>query len=142
MGDARSGGPTEDLSEQSLGGANLVYLALKLLEYELNLSSDRAAHFLLIEEPEAHIHTHVQKTIFERQPTTRTQVIVSTHSTHISSAAKIRSVNVLSRGRGMASVAQPSLGIADEDAVRIERYLDATRSVSYTHLTLPTSDLV
>src|ERR1700688_3610393 len=32
-----------ELHEQSLGGANLIYLALKLLEYELKLSSDRVA---------------------------------------------------------------------------------------------------
>jgi predicted ATP-dependent endonuclease of OLD family len=117
-----------DLSEQSLGGANLIYLALKLLEYELKLSSDRVAHFLLIEEPEAHIHTHIQKTLFENQSARRTQVIVSTHSTHISSVAKIRSVNVLARRKDYADVYQPAKGLDKETAERVERYLDAVRS--------------
>ncbi|MCK4784031.1 MAG: AAA family ATPase [Desulfobacteraceae bacterium] len=117
-----------DLSEQSLGGANLIYLALKLLEYEVKLSSDRIAHFLLIEEPEAHIHTHIQKTIFEKQSARKTQVIVSTHSTHISSAAKIQSVNVLVRRQDHAEVYQPAKALDTPTAERIERYLDAVRS--------------
>ena len=51
------------LRELSLGGANMIYLSLKLLEYEQLQSQNRVAHFLLIEEPEAHIHTHIQKNI-------------------------------------------------------------------------------
>jgi len=128
VGDATSSEYRGDLSEQSLGGANLIYLALKLLEYELKLSSDRVAHFLLIEEPEAHIHTHIQKTLFEKQSAKRTQVIVSTHSTHVSSAAKIRSVNVLAQKREYAEVYQPARGLGDAAARRTERYLDAVRS--------------
>ncbi len=116
-----------ELSEQSLGGANLIYLALKLLEYEMKLSGDRVAHFLLIEEPEAHIHTHIQKTLFEKQ-SSKTQVIVSTHSTHISSAARIRSVNVLARRRDCAEVYQPSRDLAEASISRVERYLDSMRS--------------
>ena len=57
VGDQQHSNYRGEIQEQSLGGANLIYLSLKLLEYELKLSSDRAAHFLLIEEPEAHIHT-------------------------------------------------------------------------------------
>jgi predicted ATP-dependent endonuclease of OLD family len=128
VGDDAGSGYRGDLVEQSLGGANLIYLALKLLEYELKLSSDKVAHFLLIEEPEAHIHTHIQKTLFERQSTKRTQVIVSTHSTHISSAAKIGSVNVFAKRMDHAEVYQPAAGLSDLAAGRVERYLDAVRS--------------
>jgi putative ATP-dependent endonuclease of OLD family len=117
-----------DLSEQSLGGANLIYLALKLLEYEVKLSSERVAHFLLIEEPEAHIHTHIQKTLFEHQAMRKTQVIVSTHSTHISSVAKIQSVNVLAQRADHAEVFQPAHGLDERAIARAERYLDAVRS--------------
>lgn len=117
-----------DLSELSLGGANLIYLALKLLEYELKLSSDRVAHFLLIEEPEAHIHAHIQKTLFENQSTKRTQIILSTHSTHISSVATIGSMNVLARKGTEAAVYQPALGLEPQTIPRVERYLDAVRS--------------
>lgn len=117
-----------ELHEQSLGSANLIYLALKLLEYELKLSSDRVAHFFLIEEPEAHIHTHIQKTLFSNLPSERTQVIVSTHSTHVSSAAKIASVNVLARSGDHADVYQPANNLSKIEVSRLERYMDAVRS--------------
>lgn len=128
VGDDPTSAYRGDLSEQSLGGANLIYLALKLLEYEVKLSGDRAAQFLLIEEPEAHIHTHIQKTLFENQAAHKTQVIVSTHSTHVSSAAKIRSVNILARQGDHADVFQPAAGLSSEAVARVERYLDAVRS--------------
>ena len=111
-----------------MGAANLIFLSLKLLEYEYKLSTDRVAHFLLIEEPEAHIHTHIQMTLFEKYGYEKTQVIVSTHSTHVSSASKIRSVNILSKGFQEAHVFQPSFGIDNTECERIERYLDAVRS--------------
>jgi len=128
VGDVADSNFRGELSEQSLGGANLIYLALKLLEYEMKVSGDRVAHFLLIEEPEAHIHTHIQKTLFEKQSSRRTQVIVSTHSTHISSAAKIRTVNVLAQKSNCAEVFQPSNGLGDPAIHRVERYLDSVRS--------------
>jgi len=128
VGDSATAGYRGELHEQSLGGANLIYLALKLLEYETKLSSDRVAHFLLIEEPESHIHTHVQKTLFTNLPSARTQVIVSTHSTHISSASRIASVNVLAKKGDHAEVFQPAHGLPRETVCRLERYLDAVRS--------------
>lgn len=116
------------IHEQSLGAANLIYLALKLLEYEAKISSDKVAHFLLIEEPEAHIHTHIQKSLFGNLPSSRTQVIVSTHSTHISSVAKIGGVNVLAKRNECAEIFQPAYGLSPEQVMGIERYLDAVRS--------------
>jgi len=128
IGDSPTSGYKGELQEQSLGAANLIYLSLKLLEYERKLSSDRVAHFFLIEEPEAHIHTHIQKTLFANLPTANTQVIVSTHSTHISSAAKIASVNVLAKKDDHAEVYQPAAGLKAKEIPRVERYLDAVRS--------------
>ncbi|WP_437271571.1 ATP-dependent nuclease [Staphylococcus aureus] len=119
-------GKLEDLS---LGGANLIYITLKLLEYEFyQKQEEKAAHFLLIEEPEAHIHTHVQKTLFEKYHFENTQVIITTHSTHISSASKIDSMNILIKERGSTRVCQPSNGLDTATCNKIERYLDATRS--------------
>lgn len=117
-----------EIDELSLGGANLIYLSLKLLEYEMKTASDRVAHFLLIEEPESHIHTHVQKTLFEKYSYDNTQVIVSTHSTHISAASRIRSVNILAKGTREAHVYHPANGLDEPQCQRIERYLDAVRS--------------
>lgn len=128
VGDDIGSGHRGELQEQSLGSANLIYLSLKLLEYELKLSTDRVAHFFLIEEPEAHIHTHIQKTLFANLPAKSTQVIVSTHSTHVSSASRVASVNVLAKKGNHAEVYQPANGLCEEEIRSLERYLDAVRS--------------
>lgn len=89
------------IHELSLGGANLIFLTLKLLEFKYQKAQQSIANFLLIEEPEAHIHTHIQKTLFDRIAYADTQIIYSTHSTHISEVSKVQSVNILGR-RGEA----------------------------------------
>ena len=126
------GEPNEDyeggIHEMSLGGANLIYLTLKLLEYKYSSSGDTLANFLLIEEPEAHIHTHIQKTLFDKIEFSETQIIYSTHSTHISEASKISSMNILSKKKNYAEVFQPSKNLDPKLVPKIERYLDAVRS--------------
>ncbi|HFT3433941.1 TPA: AAA family ATPase [Klebsiella variicola] len=117
------------IDDLSLGGANLIYLALKLYEYEeIRDTEEHITHFLLIEEPEAHIHTHIQKTLFEKFNFENTQVFVSTHSTQISSVSKISSMNILARKAGFTEVYQPSYGLNHREIFSIERYLDAIRS--------------
>jgi len=128
VGDNYVDGYSGDLNELSLGGANLIYLALKLLEYEKKRESDKVAQFLVIEEPEAHIHTHIQKTLFENHSTGKTQVFLSTHSTHISSAAEISDMNILGISGNVVDVYQPANGLEPIECSRIERYLNATRS--------------
>lgn len=128
VGDNYSDGYSGDLNELSLGGANLIYVALKLLEYERKHESDKAAQFLVIEEPEAHIHNHIQKTLFENQPINNTQVFLSTHSTHISSVAKISEMNIVGLDENRVDVFQPSNKLNPTECGRIERYLNATRS--------------
>lgn len=127
VGDPDDEGYRGRIWELSLGGANLIYLSLKLLEYE-KVKTDRIANFLLVEEPEAHIHTHIQKTLFNNLKENKTQVIISTHSTHISSVSKISSVNILSRGERQALVFHPSNNLQPDEIIRVERYLDAVRS--------------
>ena len=127
VGDPDDAGYKGRIWELSLGGANLIYLSLKLLEYE-KVRTDRVGNFLLIEEPEAHIHTHIQKTLFSNLNKNRTQVIISTHSTHISSVSKISSVNILCRGKKEAHVFAPSNNLTPDEINRLERYLDAVRS--------------
>ncbi len=127
VGDPDDEGYQGRIWELSLGGANIIYLSLKLLEYE-KVKTDRIANFLLIEEPEAHIHTHIQKTLFNNLKENKTQVIISTHSTHISSVSKISRVNILSRGEREAKVFHPANNLETSEIIRLERYLDAVRS--------------
>lgn len=116
------------IHELSLGGANLIYLTLKLLEFKYQKANQSIANFLLIEEPEAHIHTHIQKTLFDRIAYADTQIIYSTHSTHISEVSNIQSVNVLGRVGHTCEAYQPAFGLTPDQVGCIQRYLDAIRS--------------
>lgn len=116
------------LHEMSLGGANLIYLTLKLLEFEYRTSRRSVANFLLIEEPEAHIHTHIQKTLFDHVSYDNTQIIYSTHSTHISEVSDIERVNVLSREASTWVALQPAADLGEQAVQAAQRFLDAIRS--------------
>lgn len=116
------------IHELSLGGANLIYLTLKLLEFKYQKAKQSFANFLLIEEPEAHIHTHIQKTLFDKLNFPDTQIIYSTHSTHISEVSHVQNINILGMNYGRCEAYQPSTGLSESDVGNIQRYLDAVRS--------------
>lgn len=116
------------IHELSLGGANLIFLTLKLLEFKYQNARKSIANFLLIEEPEAHIHTHIQKTLFDRIAFAETQIIYSTHSTHISEVSNVESVNILGRCGAACESYQPARGLTPIEVGNIQRYLDAVRS--------------
>lgn len=126
------GEPGEDheggIHELSLGGANLIYLTLKLLEFKYQKANETFANFLLIEEPEAHIHTHIQKTLFDKLDYGDTQIIYSTHSTQISEVSNLSNINVLSKKSNYAVAYQPATGLDPQRVVKLERYLDAIRT--------------
>jgi putative ATP-dependent endonuclease of OLD family len=116
------------IHELSLGGANLIYLTLKLLEFNYQVSKQSCANFLLIEEPEAHIHTHIQKALFDKVKYPNTQIIYSTHSTHISEVSNVSNINVLGLTDGCCEAYQPTNNLSPKDIGRLQRYLDAVRS--------------
>ncbi|KQM79197.1 ATP-dependent endonuclease [Pedobacter sp. Leaf216] len=116
------------IHELSLGGANLIFLTLKLLEFKYQRSADNFANFLLIEEPEAHIHTHIQKTLFDNLNYEDTQIIYSTHSTFISESSNISNINILSKKVNYAESFQPANNLPESKVHKLQRYLDAVRS--------------
>lgn len=126
------GEPNEDyeggIHELSLGGANLIFLTLKLLEFKYRKSKETFANFLIIEEPEAHIHNHIQKTLFEKLDYGNTQIIYSTHSTQISEVSNVENINILAKKLNFAEVYQPSNGLSQKNITQIQRYLDAIRT--------------
>ncbi|PLY57876.1 ATP-dependent endonuclease [Herbaspirillum sp. BH-1] len=116
------------IHELSLGGANLIFLTLKLLEFKYRNARHTIANFLLIEEPEAHLHTHVQKTLFDNIGDSGAQIIYSTHSTHISEVSNVSNVNVLGRNGKACEAFHPSTGLEPAVVGAVQRYLDAVRS--------------
>lgn len=131
-----------DIDLLGLGHLNILYMALKLVEFEVNRNRE-LLNIMIIEEPEAHIHTHIQKTLFDNLQVTHnyTQVIMSTHSTHLSEVADIEKVNIMKKvNEQISTVMKPSngldkfganvLGHKDIAFTQIlSRYLDAKRSV-------------
>lgn len=124
-----------------LGHLNMIYIALKLVEFETNRTRE-ILNIMLIEEPEAHIHPHIQKTLFENLKVTDnyTQIIMTTHSTHLSEVSDIRKMNILKSKDNISIAMNPInnldtfgekiLGLEKLDFKKcIERYLDAKRSV-------------
>lgn len=116
------------VDELSLGGANLIFLTLKLLEFKYRRQRHSIASFLVIEEPEAHIHNHIQKTLFDRITYRETQIIYSTHSTQISEVSSIERVNILGKSERGCESFQPAVGLTSLQVRNVQRYLDAVRS--------------
>jgi putative ATP-dependent endonuclease of the OLD family len=122
------------MSDASLGSANLMLLTLKLVEFEWRrIQNERDYTIVCVEEPEAHLHPHVQRSVFRKLFDTTDQprsLLLTTHSPNIASVANLRSIVVLKSNSRLGTVAYSLAGLTLEREERedLQRYLDVTRA--------------
>jgi putative ATP-dependent endonuclease of OLD family len=138
-------GKKRDISEASLGTANVLYLALRSLDLESQVDEGNREHtFFSIEEPEAHLHPHLQRLVYRsylrpRQPTNpegeaeidRITYLLTTHSPHIASVTPVESLILLRKDvkdNSTIGVSGSDIALSDEERDDIERYLDVSRA--------------
>lgn len=120
------------LSSASLGTLNVLYFALMELGLQQKLLKEIAHFILAIEEPEAHLHPHLQRLIFKRLLASARDdqtVFITTQSPHIVSTVGPRNLILLRDVEGSTVArAAANADLSESDWDDISRYIDATRA--------------
>lgn len=109
-----------------LGTSNLMSMACEML---LNQDNKELSTFMLIEEPEAHIHAQRQLKLIQsmQKKGENQQVIMTTHSPLLASVVELNNL-LLIQNRKAFSMREGKTMLDPSDYKFLERYLDATKA--------------
>lgn len=120
---------------RGLGYNNLLFMAAELL---LLQSQPQQLPYLLIEEPEAHLHPQHQSLFMhvleqratppaEGKPGQQVQVLLSTHSPQLAASADLDAM-IMMIGHRAFSLAKGKTKLSEDDYAFLRRFLDATKA--------------
>jgi putative ATP-dependent endonuclease of OLD family len=138
------------LSQNSLGFNNLIYVATVLGDMKERIQDDKIPHFvLLIEEPEVHLHPQLQLSLFNflknANSSVNSQLFITTHSPTLTSKVPFENLILLDKighriencflGREEEGIIHDTIKnepinkqFVLEKRKMLERYLDVTKS--------------
>lgn len=123
-----------DIERNGLGRNNLLYISLLLSHLMQQVEKEEKVFFRLIgiEEPEAHLHPHLQVHLsrnIDTESSDERQIIVTSHSTHITSQLSLDDTIVLYHDKNENKIKPYYLfkNIPERSKNYLSRYLDATK---------------
>lgn len=113
-----------------LGAANVLFLALLLEDLRRREAADQIATWILaVEEPEAHLHPHIQREVFRTLLRSERGLVLTTHSPQVVSVSPVNSILLLREGTaGTVGFYSGNAGLTRAESADLERYLDAVRA--------------